>query len=102
MLQQISFCYCSEDGSSRADELHCDTIMTLQLFMAFRVLLALNTYRSILMALSAWLLSGVKLLLLGTGSKSVLLSSIAVFLFCSSAAAAAEAEVVCNREQVRL
>lgn len=99
MLQQISFCYYGEDGSSRADELHCHTTMTLQLFMAFSVLIALNTYRSFLMGLSAWLLSGVKLPLLGTGSKSVLLSSIAVFLFCSSAAAA---EVVRNREEVRL
>lgn len=100
MLQQISFCYCGEDGSSRADELHCHTTMTLQLFVAFSVLVALKTYRSILMGLSAWLLSGVKLALLGAGSKSVLLSGIAVFHFCSSAAA--EAEVISNREEARL
>lgn len=82
------------------DELHRHTTMALQLFMAFSVLIALETYRSVLMGLSAWLLSGVKLALLGTGRKSILLSGIAVFLLCCSAAA--EAEVISNREGVRL
>lgn len=68
--------------------------------MAFGVLITLKTYRSILMGLSALLLSGIKLILLGTGSKSVLLYGIAVFLFCSSAAA--EAELISNSEELKL
>lgn len=64
------------------------------------VLFALKSYRAVLMSLSGWLLSGVKLPLLGRGSKSVLLCCISEFLFCSSEAAAAE--VISKREEVRL
>lgn len=92
MLQQILFCYYGEDQSSRALNHDCAVLYDIH---CSHCLADLQIYSNEFIRL----LSGVRLAVLGTGNKSILLSGI-VFLFCSSAVA--EAEIISNINEVRL